>query len=166
MSEVISTTEPLKKITMKEIGANELIEKCKNTGKVVVLAHIYGTATDATMGSTSLGEFIKFKGRFEAVLESGKRYSAPAIILPSIVNDVIANTLSDSANGRIDFAYTILAKPDSNAFGFKYGAQPLIEPRATDELLALRALVPATVKQLAAAPAQAQVEAPKKTKAA
>ena len=175
------------KLSMKTIGAQPKAGATVIDGPV---AQVYGRARGASYGTTHLGEYLKFKGDFEAVnLATGEVYRSQNLLLPEIASALLAEALTMKgavtgtipapgtkepgkppvdASTPIEFAFEIgvrsKASTTPGGAAYEYTVRPLMESRETDSLSGLRALLPghkAPVEQPAAIEhARAESEAP------
>lgn len=168
--------ELVKKITMRDIGAEKQLEKVAKEGVTLDLANIAGVARGVKTGVSGFGEWNALTGDFLAInTETGIEFRSATLILPSIAQDIVINALKNADNG-VDLAFTIYASPDKDPSGkirgkgYKFGARPLMQPKEADELARLKNLFPTqkpsveTPKEETPAPAAATpapVEAPK-----
>lgn len=160
------------KISMKSIGAQP------KTGQTIVdgpVAHIYGSARNYLVGTSTYGEFTKFRGDFEAVnLATGESYRSQNLLLPDIAAGLLVSALhaagakhgttktattpenpGEPATAPVEFAIEIgvrkTASDKPGGRGYEFTLRPLVETRDSDPLAALR-------KHVKALPAPAQVE--------
>jgi hypothetical protein len=132
----MSTPTIITKITMKSIGAQPKPKSIKE-GESIKLANVYGRVRGMETGSTQYGDYTLFRGTFEAInLKTGEVYAAGKMILPAVLESLITGNFTDEA---MDFAFTITAMySEKGNTGYTFGASPLIEPAAADELEYLR----------------------------
>ena len=172
------------KISMKSIGVQP------KAGQPIVdgpVAHIYGSARNYLVGSSTYGEFTKFRGDFEAVnLSTGENYRSQNLLLPDIAAGLLVAALhaagakhgttktattpenpGEPATAPVEFAIEIgVRKTASNkpgGRGYEFTLRPLVETRDSDPLAALRKHVKehfmtGSVADKKALPAPAQVE--------
>lgn len=134
-------TQLISKISIKGVGAqpkkNSLAE-----GASEALCLFYGRVTGYTVGTSSFGEFVKFKGGFEAVnAKTGEVFKSSAILLPDVVNGMLQEAVEGADGNAVDFALEIGVKYSENAYGYEYTVKPLQQMRESDELAALRSMV-------------------------
>lgn len=102
----------------------------------------------------------KLVGAFEALnLETGETVSAPMLILPKPMNEVIATELNNRAPGQpgISFAYEIgikpgVVRPGKNKAAYEWVTKNLIEQSTADPLAQMRTemlALPAPVTEMA-----------------
>lgn len=143
--------EQLRKITTKEVGWERaaVAEKVIKAGKPVLLYTVIGVVNNFKPGSTTMGDFAKLVGEFEAInLETGAVFQSSACILPNFIGDGIAGALSRPNAEAVQFAITIGAKPDAKSVtGFVYTADNALPPSPHSPLAQLKAQI-ATEKLL------------------
>ena len=153
------------KLSMKSIGAQPKAGAAVTDGPV---AQVYGRARSFSTGTTHLGQYIKFRGDFEAVnLATGEVYRSQNLLLPEIASALLAEALKmrgassgtlpapgtkgdgvpgTDASTPIEFAFEIglNSKTATTPGGaaYEYTVRPLMDSRETDSLADLRAQVP------------------------
>jgi len=128
------------KITVKGIcGA------LKEPEKPVKLLQVYGLVRSSEVGKTTYGEYIRFRGNFEAVnLETGQMYQSGALILPAIAESLLYGAAASLEEGSaLRFAFEIGIKPSKSPTGYDYTVTPLVEGSENDPLADLRSQVKA-----------------------
>lgn len=147
------------KISLKTIGCQP-----KTGAKIVActVAHVYGSARNYVIGSSTYGEYTKFRGDFEAVnLSSGESYRSGNLLLPDVAADLLASALhaAGAKHGRakspgidgddgedalapIEFAVEIGIRPKTSdkpgGMPYEWTVRPLIEARDSDPLVSMR----------------------------
>ena len=138
------------KITIDHIAA--LKDKQKKP-----LMRVIGMATSYKVGTTDIGAYIKFLGRFQATsAETGEIVYSGTAILPKVAQDLLHGQL-DSTGGTVgvNFAFDIgIQRDDASATKYVFTVTPLLEMSQDDPLLKLAAMVndaaPVTLMQAAA----------------
>ena len=107
------------------------------------LMRVLGLATTYETGETQYGEFIAFKGSFEATnLMTGEVFRAGKCFLPDVAANLMSAQLAASSGETgfkgVQFAFEIGYKPSDTLIGYEYTVTPLIEIDAADPLTALR----------------------------
>ncbi len=133
----MSDYQIITKITLKNIGAQPKAKTLKE-GETVHVANIYGRVRGIEPGSTQYGDFLKFKGAFEAVdIATGQTFRSGTLILPAVLESLISGAFGDQA---LDFAFKVNATySEKGNTGYTFTASPLIESTEADELADLRA---------------------------
>ncbi len=150
------------KISMKSIGAQPKTGQEFAEGPA---AHIYGSARNYLVGISTYGEFMKFRGEFEAVnLATGESYRSANLLLPDIAASLLISALhaagakhgtvktaneaenpGEPATAPVEFAIEIGIRKSKNVqpggAGYEFTLRPLIETRDSDPIAALRKLV-------------------------
>ena len=118
------------------------------------LMQVIGIARKIEIGTSTYGDWVKFRGSFEAVnLQTGEVYSSANCFLPKIAQDLILDgieSLIDKGSVEVSFAFQINSKPANSAIGYEYEVKPLIETAKNDALEELRKVLelPSSVKML------------------
>lgn len=133
------STSLVSKITIKSIKAQP---KKHSVEQDTLLATLYGRCQDKKAGSSDFGEFIRFKGEFEAVnAESGDVFKSNEMIVPRILEGLLDNAITADENASVDFAMEIWAEAnEASITGYSYTVKPLTEPQESDALQELRQL--------------------------
>lgn len=143
----MSQVNLIKKITLKTIGA----QPAPNSIDVTTdLCAVYGRADRMELGSTTFGEYVKFKGQFEAQnIATGEIFQSGELIVPEIVSDLITGAMEANEGQAVEFAFIITAiadkKEGGQGRGYQFTAKPLIEEQKSDPLAMLRAKVTSSV---------------------
>ena len=119
---------------------------------------VIGMATSYKVGTTDIGAYIKFLGRFQATSAvTGEIVYSGTAILPKIAQDLLHGQL-DSTGGTVgvNFAFDIgIQRDDAAATKYVFTVTPLLEMSQDDPLLKLAAQVndaaPASLMQAASA---------------
>lgn len=128
----------IKKITIKDVCGT--VQKPESA---TTLMRVVGIAKDFDTGTTTFGEFIKFKGQFRAInIATGEAFDSGAMILPDIANNLIFGALSSEGANAVEFAFDLAIKPSKSPTGYDYTVQSLIESKEADPLSALLAVAP------------------------
>ena len=163
--------ELVSKISTKTFGkiSVETIAAMKDKQKKSLM-RIIGMASSYKVGTTEIGTFIKFSGRFQATsAESGEVVYSGTAILPKIAQDLLHGQL-DNSDGSIgvNFAFDIgIQRDDASATKYVFTVTPLLEMSQDDPLLKLAAQVndAAPVKLARALSAKLGNSAPEKVAA-
>lgn len=142
----------LKKITPKtvtdRIGLNLLKLRELDGGKVKarVLYDLYGVVTNVKTGATTLGDWVKFQGRFRAVVTDQKTgeitamFESPAAHIPNLEDMLHAHMLEAKAvdpraRAEVAFRIGIVPAPDGkpSATGYEYDVQRLVDVKNDDD---------------------------------
>lgn len=131
----------LRKITTKEIGWTraDVQAAAIKAGKAIQLYTLIGVVNGVKPGSTSMGDFAKLLGEFEAVnLSTGETFHSGTAILPNFIGDNIAAAVMRGAES-VQFAITVSAKPDEKSVaGFVYAVESGMAPSEHSPLAQLR----------------------------
>lgn len=140
-----------------------------DTGPGVPLLRIMGVVNGAkpgtrTMPDGKVSEWLTFKGQFEATnLLTGEVYQSGTCIMPGALPDLLFGAIkgADDDFKTAQFAVEIGAHYDKSAItSYVYDTKTLLEPKESDAMAALKALIaPATAPAIAApaaVPAAAQ----------
>ncbi len=122
----------------------------------VVLYDVYGITNAVKHGTTDKGDWIQFKGQFEAVTLSGEVFISGAVFLQKPYEDMLFSQLSDvkssDPNGSVQFAcrISIVAPPKGkpSSTGYEYRCTPLLHNQDSP-LDSIRALVSGVRESLA-----------------
>lgn len=127
------------KLTVKTIGAQPPRHSIKQP---TMLATIFGRCSAKEAGTSDHGEYVKFKGEFEGLnVSNGESYRASVLIVPKVLEGLLDQAISLDEVNAVDFAVEIWAEPNEKSItGYSYGVKPLIQPKESDALSALRAL--------------------------
>ena len=147
-------TTMLRKLTLRTCGASKpeiLAALPKGSTKSVPLIRIAGDSTEAKVGQTDKGEFVKLLGEFHAVsLLNDQRYRSAVALLPSFISEPIAAALRGSPS--VTFALEVSARrDDSSAVGYVFECRSLHEPEPEERMKRLLGAI--GVDWRAAAPA-------------
>ena len=147
------------KISLKSIGVQPKTGQPITEGPV---AHIYGSARNYLVGTSTYGEFVKFRGDFEATnLATGESYRSANLLLPDIASTLLITALhaagakhgtvktattaenpGEPATAPVEFAIEIGIRKTKNdkpgGAGYEFTLRPLIETRDSDPIAALR----------------------------
>ena len=126
------------KLTLKTMG----VQPAVNSIDVATdLCAVYGRADRMELGSTTFGEYTKFKGQFEAQnIANGELYQSGVLIVPEIVSNLIAGALEANEGQAVEFAFIVSAIPDKKegGRGYQFTAKPLMQEQKSDPLAQLR----------------------------
>ena len=138
--------EILKKITARTVG-------CKTEpGQSFIL---FGRVSRVTNGSSQYGEFLVYRGQFQAMNEQTKEeFTSTQAIAPAVGEDMVYNAVraaqEDDKNATVDIAMrfaTVEVDRTKAPMGYEWRCKPLLEPVADDPVTRLRATV---MKQISA----------------
>lgn len=126
--------ELISKITIAGCNAQPKAKSVKEGEKFPILM-VVGMAHRAEVGQTTFGEFIRFRGNFVGVnLKTGERFKSGALILPSLIQDILHTAVSES-EGPVEFGIEIGVKySEKGNTGYEYTVRPLQEPTEADSL--------------------------------
>jgi len=122
----------------------------------VVLYDVYGIANNFEIGSTDKGNFVKFKGQFEARTTDGEVYVSGAVFLQQPYEDMLFGQLEgikgQDPNGSVQFGCRVSIVPPAkgkvSSTGYEYRCTPLLQS-AESPLDSVRALVSKASEALA-----------------
>jgi len=128
--------EILKKITVKAVCGQ--LDKPE---KATAIMTIFGLIRQATPDKSDYGDYVRFKGQFEAVdLETGSVYQSGTLILPEIAEGLLFGAVSGmDEDTQLQFALEIGLKPSKSPTGYDYTVKPLTDQGTADPLADLRA---------------------------
>lgn len=114
----------------------------------VVLYDVYGICNNFRTGSTDKGNWLQFKGQFEAQTPDGEVFLSGAVFLPQPFEDMLFSQLEGAKladpNGSVQFACRVCLVPPVkgkvSATGYEYRCMPLL-PDQDSPLKGIRALV-------------------------
>lgn len=135
----MSSINLVRQITIKTIKAQPPKGSISEPTMIVTL---YGRCTEKKVGTSDFGDFIRFKGEFEAVnAESGESYRAGNMIVPGVLEGLLDSAITVDETNAVDFAVEIWVEPSERSnTGYTYNIKPLIEPEESDALGQLRQL--------------------------
>jgi len=147
---------------LKKISAKTLVGDVKKliaghaTGTKLDLFTIMGVSSGVESGSSTYGDWVAFKGKFEATnLETGEVSLAPKCFLPEPLQSMTVEALRE--HGTVEFAIVVGVLVNTELpMGYEYTCNPLHEIKQSDDLAHLRALTTAYAPKLLAAPAPAE----------
>lgn len=133
------STSLIRQITVKTIKAQPPKDSITEP---TVIATLYGRCTEKKVGTSDFGDFIRFKGEFEAVnADSGESYRSGNMIVPGVLESLLDSSITVDENNAVDFAVEIWVEPSERSnTGYTYNIKPLIEPEESDVLTSLRQL--------------------------
>lgn len=105
------------------------------------LMRVIGVATGVRTGTTNFGEFVAFRGQFQATdLSTGKEFRSSQCFLPDDVTGMIHAQLASGDTKAVEFAFDIGIRPrDDLPIGYEYTSKPLLKPSENDPLTNLLA---------------------------
>jgi hypothetical protein len=121
------------------------------------LYNLYGMANGTKQGHTDKGDWLAFRGQFEAMTEGGELYNSGQCFVPQPFEDMLYSQLQESQSkdekASVQFAlrvYLVAPKPGKpSATGYEYRCEPLIEAAPSSPMLMLRETVLQKSKLLA-----------------
>lgn len=149
----------LRKISPKTVCPDALRRlDASDSPKEVMLYDVYGVTNKIRTGSSDKGEWIQFKGQFEAVTEAGEIFASGACFLPQPFEDMLYGQLQQAqeadAKSTVQFACRVTIVPPApgkpSATGYEFRCMPLVESAETSPVAALRAHVMEQRKALSA----------------
>lgn len=122
------------------------------------LYSVYGVASKVRTGKTDKGDWVSFKGQFEAVTSNGEIFMSGQCFLPQPFEDMLFSQLQAAQQAdekaSVEFAVRVFLVPPKagkpSATGYEYRCEPLIEATESSPVLSLRAKVLEKMKLLAA----------------
>lgn len=123
----------------------------------VTLYNVYGIANKVRTGHTDKGDWVSFKGQFEAMKPDGELFMSGQVFLPQPFEDMLFSQLTQAQQqdekASVQFAVRVFCvapkKGKPSATGYEYRCEPLIESSETSPILSLREQVQAKMKALA-----------------
>lgn len=115
--------------------------------KEVHLYDVYGTASKFKEGKTNYGEYLGFRGSFEAIRgDTGEIIASNMCFVPQPFQDLLyskmLDTQKDDPKAQLEFAIRISIVPPKpgkpSSTGYEYLVMPIIEDRSTSPLSNLR----------------------------
>lgn len=124
----------------------------------VVLYDAYGIAGKTKQGRTDKGDWLAFKGEFEAITPEGEVFRSGTIHLQQPMEDMLLSALMTAQEvqegSTVQFAVRVSLVPPKKGkpsmTGYEYRITPLVEARDAAPMLSLREQAQAALKQLAA----------------
>lgn len=135
----------VRQITIKSIKAQPAPH---SIDKATMIATLYGRCSEKKVGTSDYGDYIRFRGEFEAVnAETGETYRAGNMIVPGVLEGLLDSAITVDENSAVDFAVEVWVEPSERGnTGYTYNIKPLIQPAESDVLGDLRALASDSVK--------------------
>lgn len=145
------TVKLLKKISSQTV-CPDLLTRLDVAGapRELVLYDVYGMVADIKRGSTEKGEWLKFTGQFEAIVDkTGEIYQSGAIFIPQPFEDMLYSEVCRAKeadpNGTVQFACRVSIVPPTkgkvSATGYEYRCTPLIDSSEESPLAKMRKLI-------------------------
>lgn len=141
--------ELVKKITLK--GLNVVPKKHSlEDGERRECATVIGRLDSLEQKNTTYGDYVEFKGVFEAYVNGVLSQSANVILLPQVAESFLVGLFNNDGVSAIEFALKIGVKQDekSAATGYSYTVEPLIETQSQSPLRHLQSLVGSKVNEV------------------
>lgn len=115
----------------------------KTIEKETYLGRIYGVVESVESVETPFGvDADKFNGEFVCIREDGEQVTAPVCYLPPVVSNLTATAAKQGA--PVKFGFDFFAVPsDKSKTGYTWKAQPLMEIKQSESLLAFAHSFPA-----------------------
>ena len=105
--------------------------------KPFTLYTVFGVAIGIQTGSSDMGEWMAFKGDFEAHnADTGEIFRAPKCFINEPAQSMIEAALAE--NDTVEMAFDVKVAPDNNAYGYTYTVAPRIQPQENDAISLLR----------------------------
>lgn len=130
---------------------------------------VLGMASSYKTGTTDMGAYVKFLGRFQATnAATDEIVFSGTCILPKIAQDLLHGQLDSIDEGvGVQFAFEMgVQRDDSSATKYVFTCKPLLEMAKDDPLMALAEQVNARRLSLAAPKAELKAESKTEKKAA
>lgn len=129
--------QSLRKLTIRACGWNktDIIKALPaDNGAELLLLKMAGEVTEARLGQTDKGEYLRLIGDFAAENpSSGQRFVASQAILPSFIADALGAALRNTS--AVGFAIEIGAKADSTSItGYVYTVRSLMPVEPSDRM--------------------------------
>lgn len=169
------TATLLRKISPATIYADALPRlDIPNAPETFQLYNVYGIANKVRTGKTDKGEWLSFKGQFEAMKPDGELFASGQVFLPQPFEDMLFSKLTEAQQNddkaSVQFAVRVFLVPPKkgkpSATGYEYRCEPLIESEESSPLLSLRAQVLEKSKLLPAPNEESKTVNAEDTKAA
>lgn len=131
----------LKKITTKTVcGKVDKKSVINSEGDPIWMMVILGRATRRLAQSSDLGEYIRFKGTFEATnIETGEVFKSMNLIVPPIAEDIIEEGFAAEGVNAVEFALKLgVRRDDDSVSGYQWVAESVKKAAEGDPLAALR----------------------------
>lgn len=164
----------IRKISPRTVAGDKLEQRLdvKDAPKEVVLYDVYGIAGKTKTGHTDKGDWLAFKGEFEAVTPDGEIFRSGVVHLQAPFEDMLLSALMQAKeadeNATVQFAVRVAivppAKGKPSMTGYEYQVTPLVEARDSAPMLSLREQAEQAVKALAAPSPVADITSAKKAK--
>lgn len=143
----------LKKVSIATVCTNhkgfKTLEAATDVMRIMGLARAFET------GTSTYGEYFKFKGEFTAIdLATGETAIGAVAFLPSPVDALLASTIRELGEGGkpVEFGFDIRVIPDETEVGYHYEVKTLIESKPSNPMAALMATLSAVPLPKLAAP--------------
>lgn len=138
-----------------------------------ILYDVYGMAHKTKTGSTDYGEWIAFKGDFEAITPDGEIFRSGTVHVQEPFQEMLLSALQNAKqadeNGSIQFAARVSIVPPRkgkpSATGYEYRVTPLVEAADSSPMLSLREKAQQAAKSLPAPDKVTHIASDTRTKA-
>jgi hypothetical protein len=110
---------------------------------------VYGMANGIKTGTTDKGEWLSFRGQFEAMMPNGETIVSGNVFLPQPFQDMLHSQLNSAqqndAKASVEFAVRVFIVPPKkgkpSATGYEYRCEPIVEMAESSPILKLRSAV-------------------------
>lgn len=147
----MSNVKLLKKISSATVCPDQLKRlDVDGAPKEVILFDVFGMVADVKRGTTQMGEWLKFTGQFEAIVDkTGEVFQSGAIFIPQPFEDMLYAELCRAKeadpNGSVQFACRVSIVPPPkgkpSAVGYEYRCTPLIDASEDSPLARMRKII-------------------------
>lgn len=125
--------------------------------KQTPVLRVIGLVRAKETGTTTYGDFVRFKGEFHATnLLTGEASVSAVCFLPSPVDQMLADVLNGRAEGDknpVEFGFDIDVLPDpATEVGYQYRVRTLVEAKQSDPMEDLMAKLNSAAPLAIAAP--------------
>ena len=130
------------------------------TGKTQLM-EVHGIAVSFKTGESHLGPWTALEGRFRATrLSDGEVFDSGTCHLPRMALELILPILKSAEAGSLEFAFIVGVVPATNAYGYEYYVESMLEAKESDplELLTKRVAQASASKSSLPSPKPALVE--------
>jgi len=128
-------TTIIRRLTLRTAGLTKsFIQKNLPEGGSMPLLRIAGETTEAKVGQTDKGEYIRLLGNFFAQnMTNNEQFQSAQCILPTFISEPLAAALRVSQS--VDFALEIHATEDADsAVGYVFSVKSLQQAEPTDKM--------------------------------
>ena len=129
-------TTIIRRLTLRTAGLTKksILAQLPETGSVANLIKVAGETTEAKVGQTDKGEYIRLLGNFFAEnMVTGERFQSSQCILPTFIAEPMAAALKVSQS--VEFAIQIDAtENEDSAVGYVFSVKSLTQAEPTDKM--------------------------------